>query len=266
MIYLTAAIAFFALCSVIVGYFQWSAMRGQLAEMKSGGIDTHALAQAARDQADAAQRFSDTAGDINRGIADAVRKLQIQANQTTKQAGALNSLNAQAMAVPGQQGYPNVQVQWTGIYREANKPFVDIVFRNIGTGMAVSVVVATRIGYRSLPPRPGRDWSFSDNDFKSVADGIPPTDPAAPSGPSIREYGKALSRQETSSLISSGVPVYVWGIIKYTNRFRQNFDPVRFCRYTLARNFLTKEAFGEGDIHPGTNNGYSAFQECPGPN
>jgi hypothetical protein len=30
-----------------------------------GGIDTHALAQASTDQADAAQQFSDTAEDIN---------------------------------------------------------------------------------------------------------------------------------------------------------------------------------------------------------
>lgn len=50
MIWLTGAIAFFGLCAVIVGVLQWSAMRGQLAEMKSGGTDTHALAVAAGEQ------------------------------------------------------------------------------------------------------------------------------------------------------------------------------------------------------------------------
>ena len=44
MIWLTAAIAFFALCSVVVGVCQWSAMSGQLREMKSGGVDTGILA------------------------------------------------------------------------------------------------------------------------------------------------------------------------------------------------------------------------------
>jgi len=39
MIGLTAAIALFALGSVIVGVLQWSAMEGQLGEMKSSGID-----------------------------------------------------------------------------------------------------------------------------------------------------------------------------------------------------------------------------------
>ena len=61
MIRLTAAIAFFALCSVIVGILQWSAMRGQLGEMKNGGVDTHNLAIAARTQAEAAKSTAETA-------------------------------------------------------------------------------------------------------------------------------------------------------------------------------------------------------------
>jgi hypothetical protein len=61
MIWLTAAIAFFALCSIIVGVFQWSAMRGQLAEMHSGGIDTHDLAVAAGRQARDTERLAEQA-------------------------------------------------------------------------------------------------------------------------------------------------------------------------------------------------------------
>jgi hypothetical protein len=51
MIGLTFSIALFALCAVVVGILQWNAMRGQLAEMKSGGADTHDLAEAAKKQA-----------------------------------------------------------------------------------------------------------------------------------------------------------------------------------------------------------------------
>jgi hypothetical protein len=58
MVWLTAAIAFFALCSVGVGILQWNAMRGQLREMKSGGDDTHALAQAAVLQAQSAEALA----------------------------------------------------------------------------------------------------------------------------------------------------------------------------------------------------------------
>lgn len=58
-------------------------------EMHQGGIDTHALAEAAgdaanaaSDQTDAAQQFSDTAEDINSGISDAVSQLEAAANNT----------------------------------------------------------------------------------------------------------------------------------------------------------------------------------------
>src|SRR5579864_5207572 len=50
MIWLTGAIAFFGLCTVLVGALQWNAMKGQLKEMKSGGQDTHDLAVAAKKQ------------------------------------------------------------------------------------------------------------------------------------------------------------------------------------------------------------------------
>jgi hypothetical protein len=40
MIWLTGAIAFFGLCTVIVGAFQWCAMRGQLDEMKAANLVT----------------------------------------------------------------------------------------------------------------------------------------------------------------------------------------------------------------------------------
>ena len=43
MIGLTIAIAFFALCSVVVGVFQWQVMSGQLHEMRSGSGQTDQL-------------------------------------------------------------------------------------------------------------------------------------------------------------------------------------------------------------------------------
>jgi len=52
MIWFTGAIAFFGLCTVLVGILQWHVMNGQLGEMKSGGVDTRDLAVAAKNQAD----------------------------------------------------------------------------------------------------------------------------------------------------------------------------------------------------------------------
>jgi hypothetical protein len=53
MIWLTGAIAFFGLCTVVVGILQWLVMGGQLREIRSGSVDTHALAVSAGKQADA---------------------------------------------------------------------------------------------------------------------------------------------------------------------------------------------------------------------
>jgi hypothetical protein len=57
MIYLTAAIALFGLCSVGIGILQWRAMKGQLKEMRDGSMDTHTLAQAAKDQAEVTRQY-----------------------------------------------------------------------------------------------------------------------------------------------------------------------------------------------------------------
>lgn len=63
MIGLTAAIALFALCSIVVGILQWNVMKGQLKVMQDGGTDTHNLAIAAGNQATWTQRLSDNMGD-----------------------------------------------------------------------------------------------------------------------------------------------------------------------------------------------------------
>jgi hypothetical protein len=77
---LTGALVLVGLLQFGAAFLQWKTMDKQLGEMKSGGIDTHALANAASDQADAAQQFSDTAEDINGRMQDAVDQLEASAN------------------------------------------------------------------------------------------------------------------------------------------------------------------------------------------
>ena len=87
MIVLTAAIAVFALCSVVVAILQWRAMTGQLKEMQSGGTDTHNLAVAAGNQATWTQSLADymkTQADRTKDLAD---RMKDQADQTTTIAG-----------------------------------------------------------------------------------------------------------------------------------------------------------------------------------
>lgn len=81
MIWLTAAIAFFALCSVVVGVLQWAAISG-------GSSDTHDLAVAAKAQADKMASMADAADKIRQAAQDMVREDQRIADN------ARDSLNA----------------------------------------------------------------------------------------------------------------------------------------------------------------------------
>jgi hypothetical protein len=65
MIWLTFAIAFFGLCSVIVAYMQWQ-------EIHSGSTDTHDLAVAAKTQADKMKNMSEAAEKIRKAAEDMV--------------------------------------------------------------------------------------------------------------------------------------------------------------------------------------------------
>lgn len=68
MVRLTAAIAFFGLCAVLVAYFQWDAMHGQLAEMKSSGDQTERLVILGMGQLAVAARDAQVAQDIARSV------------------------------------------------------------------------------------------------------------------------------------------------------------------------------------------------------
>jgi hypothetical protein len=83
----TAWMAVFTVLLALLNGVTVVILRNQLKEMHEGGVDTHALAQAssnaadaAADQADASQQFSDTAEDINEGIAGAVDQLEAAAD------------------------------------------------------------------------------------------------------------------------------------------------------------------------------------------
>jgi len=93
MIGLTGGIAFFALCAVIVGILQWSAMNGQLKEMQGGSRDTHTLAQAADIQAKKMTDVSAAADKIRQAAENMVTQDQRIADNAEK---SLNASNAQS--------------------------------------------------------------------------------------------------------------------------------------------------------------------------
>jgi hypothetical protein len=126
-------------------------------QIYEGGIDTHALADAANRQvcaaeksAKAARDFADTADEINSGIQDAVRKLNIQAQklgETAKQTADLASNTKEANKIS--QTALEIQTRpWIGIKltdfkidpREATKGTnFDYLLKNYGTSPALHV-------------------------------------------------------------------------------------------------------------------------------
>jgi hypothetical protein len=139
-------------------------LRNQLKEMHEGGIDTHALAQAASDQADAAQQFSDTAEDINGDINGAVDQLQAAAD------------NAKVSIQATQTAMRLEQRAWVSIlYADLTKePAVteplNITFRLTNTGRTPAKNLTTKGAtyiWNGVPP-PVQDWTK----IKSVGTGI----------------------------------------------------------------------------------------------
>lgn len=87
---------------------------GTLYEVIDGSSDTHKLAQAAKDQSQAA-------------------------------------LVLAAQEMPGT---PKIQVDWVGAYRGFDRPFADVRLRNAGGGVALDARVAVEIQFGGEPPNP----------------------------------------------------------------------------------------------------------------
>jgi hypothetical protein len=96
MIWLTGGIVFLTAGIVIVGILQWNAMRGQLSEMHSGGVDTHVLAVQAKNQADAAGNLAEAAKAQTDKMTKSLEKTDSLIRQAAAQAKATNTLAEQA--------------------------------------------------------------------------------------------------------------------------------------------------------------------------
>jgi hypothetical protein len=162
-ILLTAAIAFFALCSIGVGLFQWHVMDGQLREMRSGGRDTGEIAKAAKALADQAKAQTDT-------MKDSLAKTDSLITQATDQATATNNLAVQAKRAANiaQRSLEESERPWVGVTGVTFKDNVEIgkilnataVIQNSGNSPAIHVVSIFSIQTMcQLPQHPQPDIS-----------------------------------------------------------------------------------------------------------
>jgi hypothetical protein len=215
MIWLTAAIAFFGLCSVVVAVLQWRSSEAQ-------GVDAHNLAvaagnqadaagdmaTAAADQVDAANNFADTAEDINRGVAGAVNQLQAAAK------------NAKASIQATQDSFRGDQRAWVGVgeYQilqfTAKDPFkMGVPMVNSGKSPAVSTEGALR--YLVTPTYLKGPPANSEYLFK-------PATAVPPGGRYVFNITQQTGISEFYDAITSGTKfLYIYGVFRY----RDVYDP-----------------------------------------
>lgn len=89
-------VAFFTVCLVVVAVIQGYIFYRQWREMHSGGVDTHALASAAKSQADAAKAQADESKAQVGKMAESLTKTDALIKEATSQALATNRLAMQA--------------------------------------------------------------------------------------------------------------------------------------------------------------------------
>lgn len=220
MIWLTGAIVVVGLLQFGAAFMQWRAIAGQLEEMKSGGVDTHALANAASDQADAAQQFSDTAEDINGRMSEAVDQLSAAAE------------NAKAGIEATQSALRQEQRAWVGMMQitgipEVGKPFhMTVLFQNTGRTPAMDFVSQERM----IPLASGQEfapnWAAKAPGIHSHALLFPNQSFTAV----VKSSGQDVAvDQPALDFVSNGkMTLFVFGRACYKDVFRQKHW-IRFC-------------------------------------
>jgi hypothetical protein len=247
MVWATCVIAAGTLVSAAAIYEQWR-------EMVKGGADTGALVGYAQRQADdadkiklsadkqatAAQKFADTAGLINSGIGDAVKKLDAQANnsaasiKTTQEAIRLEQ--RAWVVVKGTQGVPELGKPWG----------IRVVFTNNGTTPARNTRISCNVEGepRGTPFR-----------FKKV-----PVGSSFLMTPNVEQWcvlfptsPQLINQDALNKIANRDIVISIFGTVTYDDIFHQSHW-YTFCREmeTDAANWEECETGGDatGDGKP----------------
>jgi hypothetical protein len=257
MIAATVVIAIGTLVSAGAICFQWY-------EMHTGGADTKAIADAAQKQvgaanrsADASQKFADTAGFINGGIADAVKNLQKQAKgieNLAGQAAPIAQANRDQSIISA--GNPIVRFDWAHLGRDSRSVFVDVVVKTQGTEALIKI--AADLETRKPTLKEQRSMTA----FEIAQKGGGPADS------NIRQF---LLLQGHPDLDSPDSRLYFWGVIRYATLEGKPFQDIYFCQDTLASNVLRKKVLPSNDTPPDEKSAadylYAGpFDKCEKPN
>jgi hypothetical protein len=125
MIRLTAAIAFLALCAVVMSILQWSVMSGQLGEMKGGSADTHKLAVQAKNQADRTNELAVAAGKQADAAKTQSEQAIAQTSKMTESLGRTDKLISETHMLAQNAGLQATAMkQQLSLYTAAQTPFL----------------------------------------------------------------------------------------------------------------------------------------------
>ncbi|MGH9689879.1 MAG: hypothetical protein ACRD4C_02025 [Candidatus Acidiferrales bacterium] len=222
MIWLTAAIALFVLCSVIVGALQWSVIKG-------GSVDTHALAKSAKTQAAKMGNMSDAADKIQQAARDMAAQEKIIADNAQMSLKASNAQSQKVFNASINSAHLD-QRAWVVVKGIANKPELNkpwtpqVVFTNTGK-------------------TPARDVLASCNCSAGKGDSLPRTLKAVPYGfpnfiaPNDQFYctlqgSPKIEQPNLDALESQAVEVFIYGSVTYEDVFG-NHHWLTFCRIML---------------------------------
>lgn len=180
----------------------------QLGEMKKGGLDTKAIADAAQQQVCAANRFANSADKINVGIGQAVAKLQSQAEKmdTARVSAEKDSTKALQATISN---FHEQQRAWVSIteIRKVDE-YYTVSYANYGQSPAVNVHVFRGDTVQDIALVPEHDRE---------EDSAPQRGTLLPRVPALLEVVPTAS--DNLKTHQQGVGVYMFGTIWYDDVF-----------------------------------------------
>jgi hypothetical protein len=209
-----------------------------LKEIKQGGTDTHDLAVAAKQQADAAHASADLTG----------RQIELLGR-----------------VARFQYGFPIVSVatfwmNWLDI-AEGRQTHVTLAIQNGGKRDAESLFCTGHVEFRTTDPRIDRN-TFIHADFKSIQ---PSSLPPLPTPSNPRNYAyctvfatQTISSEEYAGYIALKTRLYAWGAVRYEDFTHQGATIIPFCRYVSAKDVRSSA----GEQRPGPGGYIGHYNEC----
>jgi hypothetical protein len=167
--------ALFALCSVVVGYFQWSVMNGQLGEMRPGSADTKQLVTAAQLQAaDMDALVLQTREQVNR-TQELAERMKEQADQTkvianeAKIQAAATQRTAEAARESGDTGQLQLELSERPWVTVTASMIENLTFAHLGSLTKVRLSI-TNVGHTPATLVVSNAWLILDDSHLHAGD------------------------------------------------------------------------------------------------